>query len=135
MPYANTLIVVATDCPVEQSEPPVSKRAKKPMHIIQYELVLQHPYKYGHKELIFETYLIKEGLDSLSEMEKEEIWESLFSKGHPCMRASALTKRYGYGAHYNADRKIALYPIESEKYQKLLADDEVKKIPAMKRKR
>ncbi|MEM7347729.1 MAG: DUF6157 family protein, partial [Chloroflexota bacterium] len=99
MPYTNTFITVAEDCPLtENSEIPVSNRAKKPMHIIQYELLTENPYKYSHQALIFEVYLEKEGIEIASEDERQEIWDQLFAKEHPCLRASALTKRYGFGA-------------------------------------
>ncbi len=135
MPYKDTFITVAEDCPVLQSEEPVSKRAKRPGHLVQYEMVMAAPYKYGHKDLIWATYLNKEELSDLTSMEEEMHREKLFSKGHPCLRASALTKRYGYGAHYNTEGKIALIPMETEEYQAFLKDDSVKKVPAMRRSR
>ena len=91
MSYKETFITVAPDCPVSQSEIPVSKRAIKPLHIIQYELLTENPYTFDHKELVFNVHLIRKGLEDLSESEKEKIWDDLFVKGHPCLRASALT--------------------------------------------
>ncbi len=136
MPYTNTFITIAEDCPVEgQSEVPTSTRAKKPMHIIQYELLTQNPYTYSHEELIFEVYLAKEGMTDISENERQAVWDQLFAKEHPCLRVSALTKRYGFGAHYNEAGKIALYPLESAEYQTFVADDETKKLAAMRTKR
>lgn len=135
MCYTNTFITVAADCPIEQSQIPVSNREKKPAHVVQYECLTKSPYTYGHEELIFESYLAKEEIGPISEAEKQEIWNKLFSKGHPCLRASALTKRYGFGAHYNENQKIALYPMESKEYQEFLKDGSIKKVPAMKSKR
>ena len=135
MSYKSTFITIAPDSDAERGEIKASNRAKKPAHIIQHELLMQNPYKFNHEELIFEVYLEKEGLDDVSHNEKIEIWDKLFKKEHPCLRASALTKKYGFGAHYNQDGKIALYPIDSEKYQDFVNDDEVKKLPAMRTKR
>lgn len=135
MSYKETFIRIAPDCPVKKSEIPVSNRAKKPIHVIQYELLTNNPYKYDHQELIFEVYLIKEGLENKSETELKEVWEKLFSKGHPCLRASALTKRYGFGAHYDKKGKIGLFPMESNQYQKFIDDESVKKLAGMKSKR
>ncbi len=135
MSYKDTFITVAPDCPVNKSEIPVSTRVKKPLHIIQYELLTQNPYKFDHRELVFEVYLIREGLENISETERKEVWEKLFSKGHPCLRASALTKRYGFGAHYDKNGKIAIYPMESDQYQEFVNNKSIKKLAGMKRKR
>ena len=132
MTYTNTLVTVAEDCPVTASEIPMSNRAKKSIHLIQYELLTQNPYQLGHEELIFAVYLEKEGLVDISDNEKDALWNELFSKGHPCMRASALTKRYGFGAHYNEEGKIALYPMESDEYQQFIQNDATKKLSAMR---
>ena len=135
MSYFNTFITIAGDCPAESGELPATKRAKKPIHVLQYELLAESPYQYDHESLIFEVYLIRNELEHISETEKKEIWAELFSKGHPCLRASALTKRYGFGAHYNEEGKIAIYPMESEEYQKFMDDTKVEKVAAMRTKR
>lgn len=135
MSYINTFITVAEDCPVKQSELPKSNRKPKPVHILEYELLMDSPYHYDHYSLIFEVYLIRKDLKPLALDEKQALWDHLFSKGHPCLRASALTKRYGFGAHYNEEGKIALVPMESQDYQEFTSKAEVKKIAAMRSKR
>ena len=136
MSYTDTLIKVAADCPVRESEIPVSKKQNKPAHLIQYELLTQKPYAYNHEELIYEVYVLQKEIPaSVLATEEEKIKAELFSKGHPCMRASSLTKRYGWGAHYNEEGKIAIYPMESEAYKILLESEKVKVVPAMKSKR
>lgn len=132
MSYFNTFITVAPDCPIEQSQIPPSNRPKKPIHLLQYELLTEKPYHFTHKTLIFQVYLIREGLEDLSQDEKEIHWNQLFSKGHPCLRASALTKRYGFGAFYDEKGAIGLIPMESEDYQHFLNNEQVEKIPAMR---
>lgn len=136
MCYINTFIKVAEDCPVEKGEIPVAKKDKKPAHLIQYELLKNNPYKFGHEDLIFEVFIKqKEIPEETLAKDKEKIRTELFSKGHPCLRASALTKRYGFGAHYNDEGKIAIYPMESKEYESFLADKAVKKFPAMRTKK
>jgi len=136
MSYTDTLIKVAADCPVNKSEIPVGKNLKKPAHLLQYELLTENPYAYNHEDLIYQVYVLqKEIPESVLATEAEKIKTELFSKGHPCMRASSLTKRYGWGAHYNEDGKIAIYPMESEEYKMLLESGQVKIVPAMKSKR
>jgi len=136
MGYTDTFIKVAADCQVDKSEIPVSKNKSKPAHLFQYELLTEKPYAYNHEELIYQVYVLqKEIPESVLATESDKIKTELFSKGHPCMRASSLTKRYGWGAHYNQDGKIAIYPMESEAYKTLLESEKVKVVPAMKSKR
>ncbi len=134
MSYRDTFITISDDCPVEKSEIPQSDRSQKPVHLIQYELLTRAPYTYDHEELIFQTYLIRQNLTELSSDEKQEIRDQLFSRGHPCLRASALTKRYGYGAHYDHEGRIALYPLESAEYQQFLHNTHITKFKGMKNK-
>jgi hypothetical protein len=128
MTYKNTFIQVAEDCPVATSIIPVAKGNKKSIHVIQYELLSQHPYTFNHRELIFEVHIRRQGIseDDLK-IRRDEIWDNLFQKGHPCLRVSAPTKRYGWGAHYNEAGKIALYGMESEQYAQFVAAAETGK--------
>ncbi len=136
MSYKNTFIKVSEDCPVSISEIPKEKVGKKPAHLIQYELLTNKPYTFDHESLIFEVYLQHKNIPKeITAQEKQEMWQQMFSKGHPCMRASALVKRYGFGAHYNDEGKIAIYPVESAAYKELLENASVKKLPGMKSKR
>ncbi|HET8838584.1 MAG TPA: DUF6157 family protein [Flavobacteriaceae bacterium] len=136
MSYKNTFVKVAEDCPIAHSEIPPTRNEKIPIHVFQYELLMKYPYKLSHEELIFEIYLRQNKLpEDLSDAMADSIRDKLFSKGHPCMRASALTKRYGFGAHYDEEGKIALYPMESEEYQSFLNNPSVTKVAAMKKKR
>jgi hypothetical protein len=67
---------------------------------------------------------------------RQELWDNLFQKGHPCMRASALTKRYGWGSHYDQQGKIALYSMESDEYQRFVrAPEGTKLLTAMRNKK
>jgi hypothetical protein len=138
MTYTNTFIQVAEDCPVSACEIPVSKGKTTPIHLIQYKLLTQNPYQYNHEELVFAVHVRRQAIPEAEVQDrKDELWAELFQKGHPCLRASSLTKRYGWGAHYNEDGKIALYGMESDTYQKFVQneDDTVKLLKAMRNKR
>ena len=137
MSYTSTFIQVSADCPVTQSEIPVAKGDKKPMHVIQYELLAQAPYRYNHEELTFEVYVRHKAIPpERVAARRQELWDNLFQKGHPCMRASALTKRYGWGAHYDQRGKIALYAMESDEYQRFVRPPEgTKLLTAMRNKK
>ncbi len=136
MSYSQTFITIAPDCPVDKAEVPIPKKDSAPAHLIQYRLLTEKPYQFSHEDLIFEVFVRQKGIPQyVPDTEGQKIREELFSKGHPCLRASALTKRYGFGAHYNGEGKIALYPVESEEYKAFLQNERIKKIPAMRTKR
>ena len=122
MSYRDTFIQIAPDSMAISGVVPVSDRKPVPIHIIQYELLSQHPYCYTHEDLVFEVYVRRQGFSS-EELAAHgtEIRGELFQKGHPCLRASALTKQYGWGAHYNHEGKIALYAVDSDEYRQFVA--------------
>lgn len=129
--YINTLIEVAEDCPVSRSQIPPEKKEKTGASL-QYEKIIKNPYQYSSDDIIFECYSIK---NDISENEKQEERNKFFSKGQACLRASPLAKRYGFGIHHNSEGKVAIFPVESEDYQKLLNDTSIKKTKAMRSKR
>jgi hypothetical protein len=136
MVYTDTFILIAPDSPITESIMPVAKGDKKTIHLIQYELLAQRPYELTHEDLVYEVYVRQKGLseDELA-ARGAEIRAELLAKEHPCLRASALTKKYGWGAHYNHEGKIALYPVESGEYQQFCEDGATKLLKAMRSKR
>lgn len=136
MSYKNAFVQVSADCPVTHAEIPVAKNGRKTAHLIQYELLTTHPYTYDHENLVYEVFVRREEIPAgVLKKDKANIWAELFAKGHPCMRASALIKRYGFGAHYNEAGKIAIYPMESKTYRALLKDKSLQQLPGMRSKR
>lgn len=120
MSYIDTFIEIAPDSTATQAVIPADDRPKKTLHLIQYELLTQQPYHYTHDEFVFTVFAIRQQFSQEELAEQgENIRAEFFKKGHPCMRASALTKKYGWGAHYNHEGKIAIYPMESERYSTL----------------
>lgn len=136
MGYIHTFIKISDDCPVGESEIPVARKGNKPAHLIQYELLKENPYRFGHEELVFEVFVRQKEIPAaVLETDAGKIKEELFSKGHPCLRASALIKRYGFGAHYNEYGKIAIYPMESEEYLVFITNKDIKLLAGMRTKR
>jgi hypothetical protein len=134
--YKNTFVTISADSPVQTSIIPQLKNGKKTIHLLEYELLTANPYCYNHEGLIYQLYLLKKGLNgSLSPYEEEVLKTKLFSKGHPCLRASTLIKKHGFGAHYNGDGNIALYAIESIEYIAFINDIGVIKVAGMRSKR
>lgn len=133
MSYKNTFIRVSTDCPADHAIVPVSTRPAKPAHLIQYELLSQAPYRYNHEELLFEVHIRHKQIpEEVVQERRQELWEELFSKPHPCLRASALPKKYGWGVHYDEQGKIAIYGMDSPEYQRFTTSSDVQLINAMR---
>ena len=134
MNYKNTFILVADDCPVECGVVPVVKAGKsKPIHVIQYELISEHPYYYTQEDILFMVYAIRNSIST----DDDEARRVLFKKEHPCLRSSALGKNYGRGFHFDPEGKVALYARDSSAYAAFSGkqDASVKIIKAMRNKR
>jgi hypothetical protein len=131
--YRDTFILVAADCPAVSGIVPVSKNGSKPMHLIQYELLAQKPYTYTHEQLLFEVHIRHKGIaEDESGTRLAAAREELFQKKHPCLRASMLPKKYGWGVHYDEQGRIALYGMESREYQQFTQSDKVAQLKAMR---
>ncbi len=96
---------------------------------MQYELLADSPYKYTSDDIFFQVYAER---NNLAKPAYKQAQEAFFSKGQPCFRASPLTKTYGFGVHSDSEGRVALVGMETEAYQKYLADTAVKKVKAMK---
>ncbi len=130
--YFNTLIEIAEDCPVSQAEVPPLKGDKKSVANLQFEMLIDNPYRYTSDEVFFAVHALRKGI-SKSDFEAEKAL--FFSKGQPCFRASPLAKRYGWGVHSNAEGKVALHGMDAETYANLVQDETVVKKKAMRSKR
>ena len=136
MSYTDTFIQVAEDSTATEGKQPSLYRGKKTIAGLEYELLSEKPYTFDQDELIFEVHIRRKEIPAEEVWEnRSKIWNELFSKDHPCLRASALTKRYGWGAHYNADGKIALYGIGTEEYERFIEFGHVTVLTAMRSKR
>jgi hypothetical protein len=130
--YQNTFIEIAEDCTAKMAEVPPQKGDKKTVANYQFELLYDNPYQFTSDEVIFKIHAIRKEIPSIF-MEEER--QKFFSKGQPCLRASPLGKRYGWGFHYNEAEKIAIYPVESEDYQQFSKSIDLKHTKAMRSKK
>jgi hypothetical protein len=118
----NTFVQVAPDSSAIKAMIPQARGGKKTIQVIQYELLTANPYSLTLNDLIFEIFVLRNKISSSDlEIQKPVLWAELFTKPHPCMRASMLPKKYGWGVHYDAAGKIGLHAMESESYQQLAA--------------
>ncbi|WP_433943131.1 DUF6157 family protein [Paenibacillus sp. SN-8-1] len=138
MSYRNTFIVISTDCPVTTSTVPVSSRAKKTVYEIEFDLLSNNPYRYTEAELIYEIHIRHKELEEAYVLaHADEIWEDLFRKPHPCLRASQLPKKFGWGIHYNEEGRIAIYGMDTDEYGRFTEPGKGKPtlVPAMRSRR
>ncbi len=130
--YYNTFIEVADDCPVTVAEIPASKGEGKTVPVLQYDMIARHPYEYTQDDVLFEVFAERNGITA---KDKPAERERFFTKDQPCLRSSALGKRYGWGIHNDTDGKVALYAVESDEYRKFANDKAIKHLKAMRSKR
>ena len=132
MNYYDTFIEVAEDCLVSVAAIPQAKGDTRTIPVLQYEMIANHPYRYTQEDVLFEVFAERNGI---SDKAKPAERQRFFSKEQPCLRSSALGKRYGWGIHNNKDGKVALYAMESDDYRNLVNDDEIKHVRAMRSRR
>lgn len=136
--YTQTFIQVADDCPVTSAVVPVARGPKKSLHVLQYELLSTTPYTYTHEDLLFEVHIRHQEIPDDEVAERgPEIKAQLFAHSHPCLRASLLPKKYGWGMHFDAAGRIAIYGLGSGEYERLsqAGDAAPKQLKAMRNKR
>lgn len=129
-------IEIAPDCPTRTALVPEGKGAKRTVASIEYELLSGKPYGYKLEELKFATHVRHKQIPPAEvEAHRKQLWDEYFAKPYACMRASPLTKKYGWGAHYDENGKIAIYPVEGGEYKRFVEDKNMKKYFAMRNKR
>lgn len=127
--YENTFIEAAEDCPVKNGEIPPLKGENKTIANIEFEMISKNPYKYSSDDVLFQVFAEK---NDITKSDYKNAREAFFSKGQACLRASPLTKRYGWGIHNDENGKIALYGMETPQYEKYLKDKNIKVVKAMR---
>lgn len=122
MSYHQTLIAVADDCPVARSVVPAPRGGTRTVAVVQYELLADRPYHLTQEDVLFASWLERQaGADALAEPEVAALRERFFAKEQPCLRASPLPKKYGFGLFFDRQGRVALCPMESDEYRRLVA--------------
>ncbi len=130
--YYNTLITIAEDSKADRGVVPPLHPEKRTIANRQFDLIQQNPSQYTSDDIIFKVYAIRNDILA-QDYEQERI--QFYSKGQPCMRTSPLAKTYGWGIYYDNEGKVRLIDSGSEEYEKLLLDDRITKVAAMKSKK
>ncbi|MCP3740417.1 DUF6157 family protein [Rossellomorea sp. BNER] len=132
MSYKDTFITISEDSTVTSAIVPVPRNEKPTIASIEYHLIKNNPYQYTQEDVQFNTYLIKNQIESNN---VNELREQFFTKPKACFRASPLVKKYGWGVHYDNTGKIAIYDVKSERYNQLLSLDNITILKGMRSKR
>lgn len=132
----NQFIEIAPDCTLKAAIVPENKNGKKSIALIEYELLTGKPYYFTLEELKFAVHALRNQIpDAELKTRRKELWDELFARPYACMRASPLTKQYGWGAHYDEEGRIAIYAVESEEYRRFVKDNNIRTFSAMRSKR
>jgi hypothetical protein len=123
----NTFIAVAPDCPAEHAAIPA-----KPDSLagLQHELLDGRPYRLTSDDLLFTVHARRNGI--LGAAVLNEAREAFFARSQACLRTSPLAKRFGWGIHYDAHGRVAIYGVETPEYGDFTARTDLKQVSAMR---
>lgn len=132
----NTFIRVAEDCPARSGEEPPLHGGKLTVAGLQFQMIAGAPYKYTSDDVVFATSAAGRALNAkTTRNERNSARTEFFSRGQACLRASGLGKRFGWGIHADAEGRVALYAVDSKRYQALATDPKLAQTRAMRSKR
>ncbi|HRE01281.1 MAG TPA: DUF6157 family protein, partial [Ilumatobacteraceae bacterium] len=130
--YSDTFIQVADDCPVAAGEQPPDSGKGPAVAALQFAVISANPYALTSDDVLFEVHARRNGIPSAA---RTAARAAFFATSQACLRASPLAKRYGWGLHHDAESRVALVPLGSDEYQRLVNDPSVKQVKAMRSKR
>ncbi|TXT20444.1 MAG: hypothetical protein FD134_2902 [Gallionellaceae bacterium] len=136
MNYYDTFVHVAPDCPVQAAVIPRAKGRNKSMPVLEYELLCGQAYFYTQEELLFTVHVQRAGIaPSELKLHHDRLWTEFFAQPRACLRASALPKKYGWGIHFDAQGKAAIYRMESVAYRQFTKNKNITQLLALRSKR
>lgn len=131
--YRDTFILVAEDSTAEAGTVPPERAGKPTIAGLMYAMISENAYTFTSDDVIFGVHAERNGIP---EEELDAARDAYFSTGRPCLRASDLTKRFGWGVHHDGDGHVALYGVETPEYARFRdAPGGVKVLRAMRSKR
>ncbi len=134
--YADAFIRIAEDCPVATGTTPPDRGGKPTVAGLQHSMLFRKAYSYTSDDVVFATSAAGRALDAAaSTAEHKQARETFFSKGQPCLRASPLTKQFGWGVHSDAKGRVAIYAVDSPEYRTFAANTKLTQLTAMRTKR
>jgi Family of unknown function (DUF6157) len=114
------IVLVAQDSPVQASQPPPPGRRGRSVAQVQYDLLSAEPFRWTENEVLFESWWRRQdAAASASEAEKESARAQWLQGSRPCLRASPLPQRHGWGLVFDDEDRVALCAVESDEYRAL----------------
>jgi len=111
--YVDTFIMVADDSRVTTGTQPLVKSDNVSIVARQFAMISERPYAHTSEDVIFDVHADRAGI---SGEDRPKARQEYFSKGRPCLRASDLAKKYGWGIHCDELGRVALYGVETPEY-------------------
>ncbi|MCZ6618264.1 MAG: DUF6157 family protein, partial [Gammaproteobacteria bacterium] len=62
MNYVSTFISIASDSPAATAGVPTMRGKRKSIHLIQYELITENPYKYTQEDVLWITHTVHKSI-------------------------------------------------------------------------
>ena len=113
--YVDTFIALAPDASGEMSVP--QPRGGKPtVASATFEMISKAPYEHTSGDVIFTVWADRH---DVIEPDRAAERAKYYSVGRPCLRASDLGKRYGWGVHADGEGRLAVYAVGSPEYEAL----------------
>ncbi len=109
MPNRNTreFIMAAEDCPRDRGTVPYSEKGQEPfLPLVTYEVLARHPYEYTEDELQREVHVARLGKDNFDPATRD-------------LKRNDLPKKWGWGIHYDEERRVSLVDSGTERYEQL----------------
>ena len=134
MSYQNAFIRVAADCPAPIAAIPLPRGGKQTVASLQFNLLQRFPYTLTEEELLLKVFLLQRQIPEKDSRSHPAVLEFL-AKPKPCLRASPLPKQFGWGVHYDAEGRIAIFARESAEYAELSRSEKLQQLMALRNKR
>ncbi|HEY3449797.1 MAG TPA: DUF6157 family protein [Myxococcales bacterium] len=113
----DTFIAVAPDCAAERGTAP-KESASPSVALRTFRTIQESPCRHTSDDVIFTVYADR---NAIPQAKRAAARQAFFSKGQPCLRASDLGKKYGWGVHSDGEGRVALYGVETRDYRELAA--------------
>jgi hypothetical protein len=118
-----SLITVAEDCPVQAGVAPTGWRGALTVAQVQHGLLAGDPFRFTEDDVLFESWFRRQQFpqgppdtDGVRTLR-----EAFLAKQRPCLRASPLPMRFGWGLASDGAGRLALCAVESPEYRELTA--------------
>lgn len=108
----STFITVAPDSTATRGATP-PPRDPPSLAARCHALIAAAPYSLTSDDVLFTAFADARGIAPEG---RAAARVAFFSKGQPCLRASALTKTYGWGVHHDAEGRVALVGVDDPAY-------------------